>query len=149
MFLCTWIRTCARGKLQVLSKFNTLSCLAKRCLTSGVTPSHIHWVFSLMALSLLPAAQRRLSKILLFSASYSQLRMADWHLQPGGRAALGGSTNTLEMSLPTGRDAQKVRFRKGCSEREVQNISWDFGDKELGPAFPWTSTVSLSTRHFM
>lgn len=41
------------------------------------------------------------------------------------------------MSLPAGRDAQK-------GKSEVQNITWDFGDEELGPAFPWTSSVGVS-----
>lgn len=40
------------------------------------------------------------------------------------------------MSLPAGRDAQK-------GKTEVQNITWDFGEKELGPAFPWISTVGV------
>lgn len=46
----------------------------------------------------------------------------------GPELLLGASSNTLEMSLPAGRDGQK-------GQAKVQDTTWDFGDQESGLAF--------------
>lgn len=140
MCLCTWIRICARGKLQVLSKskFNTRSCLAKCCVTSAATPSHIHWVFSLMALSLFSAAQRRLSKILLFS---KLLSAEDGRLAPSTKGAellLVAAQTHWRCHCPLEGMLRKGRLRYKILPGILETRSW----VQLSPRLPQTLHVS-------
>lgn len=64
------------------------------------------------------------------------------HSTWGTELLLVASSNTLEVLVPAGGDGQK-------GQAEVQNITWDFGEQELGLAFPQASAVSLGTRRFM
>lgn len=66
----------------------------------------------------------------LLPAEDGRLAPSTW----GPELLLVASSNTLQMSLPSGRDGQK-------GQAEVQDITWDFGEQESGLAFLQACTV--------